>query len=413
MEHRRGYECIQISCLCRCPEGTCCEQGIRQSGIAPVSVQQTFYRFEVAMKFCVLKPVVWNTRQYKGPCGSIHRGKNFVAEKGYGHEEWNNSPSMKHENVAYFHSESLGTRRKKATGNLCIIFIANYKSVTYIVGCAAGVSENNEGEEMECIAKKLNKYEKIYELWNVPIVKEKFDNNFEEFKRYWNDDYLWIRWSCPMPLFHWFEPPIRLDIAKVTQKQRVVTMFSSYQDIPKEVALDLLSTNLGDGHPILTWLTEGDFENTENKPSDTQKEKYDRVKRKSGSNRPAQSFYDYWVLGKREIYPKHSILQDAFVSHLKSSGIEYRQNINYIDLIYKDKNRTTLVEVKPCAGVGTKYAIRMAIGQLLEYKYNFKDNMVQMHIVLDEKPTEEEIGFVKSIGMLLSYRTEEGVFVDC
>lgn len=111
------------------------------------------------MKFCILKPIAWNDRGYTAPCGAISTGDNFVNENGYGHEEWNNSPTMKHEGRAYFHSEAKDALAKKAQGNMCIILIAAHEGKNYIVGVAAGVTSNKK-EDMPSIAKTLKKYTK-------------------------------------------------------------------------------------------------------------------------------------------------------------------------------------------------------------------------------------------------------------
>jgi len=52
-----------------------------------------------------------------------------------------------------------------------------------------------------------------------------------------------------------------------------------------------------------------------------------------------------------------------------------------------------------------RYAIRAAIGQLLEYRFKHKGNE-PLEIVLGKKPTTGEIAFVTSLGMSLSYWDE-------
>jgi hypothetical protein len=114
--------------------------------------------------------------------------------------------------------------------------------------------------------------------------------------------------------------------------------------------------------------------------------------------------YEYWVEGKRTVHPRHTTLQDAFVLHLKSQRITCEQNTpDYIDLMYKDKKNLIITEVKSAESVGTKYAIRAAIGQLLEYRHTIKHPSALLHIVLDKKPRKNEIEFVKSLDIILSY----------
>lgn len=77
-----------------------------------------------------------------------------------------------------------------------------------------------------------------------------------------------------------------------------------------------------------------------------------------------------------------------FVSH---RGITYHQN----NVLY-------YCEIKPTENIDTKYAIRIAIGQLLEYKF-FNDYMAIPVIVLSSRPRKKEIEFVKSFGFHLTY----------
>jgi hypothetical protein len=79
--------------------------------------------------------------------------------------------------------------------------------------------------------------------------------------------------------------------------------------------------------------------------------------------------------------------------------------------MYRDKRKLIIAEVKPVESVGTKYAIRAAVGQLLEYRYTIGQLSALLHIVLDEKPKKNEINFVKSLGLMLSYKRKSGKFV--
>jgi hypothetical protein len=366
------------------------------------------------MKFCILKPIAWNDNGYKAPCGALSAGDNFVNDNGYGHEEWNNTPGMKHEGRAYFHSEAKDALAKKAQGNMCILLIAAYESENYIVGAAAGVTANKK-EDIPSIAKTLNIYEKWKEIWALPLVQEKFKGNKKDFMEHWKKHYQWINWSCPEYLFHWFSKPILFDPKKVTEKKYVIKMFSGWQYVSPAIVLDLLDGALPAKHPIFEWLLDGDFEEGSTTPNKDQTGKYSKKKNSSGrkgSNRPTEMLYEYWVEGKRTAHPRHSTLQDAFVLHLKSQGITCEQNTpDYIDLMYMDKKKLVITEVKPAESVGTKYAIRAAVGQLFEYRHTISEPTALLHIVLDEKPKKNEVKFVQSLGFILSYKDKSGKFI--
>lgn len=153
-------------------------------------------------------------------------------------------------------------------------------------------------------------------------------------------------------------------------------------------------------------------------PDATQAEDFPKIMENSGrggANRPTEMLYEYMVEGKRTVHPLHTVLQNDFVSHLKSQGVECEQNTHeYIDILYKNKGLSVIAEVKPAESVGTKYAIRAAIGQLFEYRYTYNKSysaIPLLHIVLDKKPEENEIEFVKSLGIILSYKDESDAFV--
>ena len=365
-------------------------------------------------KFCILKPITWNNNGYEAPCGARSTGKNFVSKYGYGHEEWNNHPSMQYDGRAYFHSEAKGTLLEEAHENMCILLIASHNGTSYIVGVGAQVTANSS-DDMSVIAKILNVYDRWQEVWTLPIVQKKFNGNENKFLTHWKENYEWIRWSCPKTLYHWFSTPVPIVTSKVTDKQRVVAMFGSYQLISPSVALDLLDGALPPTHPILSWLGEGEFLDGTIPPSKTQKKNYSNFvnqnKARNGSNRPSDTSYTYWIEGNRTVNPKHATLQAAFVLYLESQGITCEQNTpDYIDLMYKYKKKLVITEVKPAKSVGTKYAIRSAIGQLLEYRHTIKQPSAVLHIVLDEKPKKNEIEFVQSLGFILSYKEKSNKF---
>lgn len=365
-------------------------------------------------KFCVLKPIVWNTANYQAPCGARSSGENFVNQYGYGHEEWNNHSSMRYKGRVYFHSEPIG-KLPNVDGNLCILLIAAHEGTSYIVGVGAQVAANSK-EDRRSIAKILNVYDRWQDIWAVSLVQKKFGGDKQKFLEHWENNYEWIKWSCPESHFHWFKEPIPIITSKVTDKQRVISMFSSYQCISPAIAVDLLTGILPQTHPIFDWLTDGDFEEGNSTPNRTQKRNYKRQiganAKRRGSNRPTDEMYEYLLVeGKRVVNPKHAPLQAAFVLHLQAQELACEENTpEYIDILYKDKERLVITEIKPAQSVGTKYAIRAAVGQLLEYRHALKQPTALLHIVLDEKPKENEIKFVKSLGFLLSYKEKSGGF---
>jgi hypothetical protein len=119
-------------------------------------------------------------------------------------------------------------------------------------------------------------------------------------------------------------------------------------------------------------------------------------------NAPTDRSFQYWVEGKRSVEPLHDRLQARFVEYLKTQRIIYRENDDYIDVQYSAGGRKVFCEIKPTEKVATRYAIRAAIGQLLEYQFKHKSDAL-LEMVLGSKPRPNEIAFVRSLGFSLKY----------
>jgi hypothetical protein len=104
------------------------------------------------------------------------------------------------------------------------------------------------------------------------------------------------------------------------------------------------------------------------------------------------------------ITPEHSTLQTRFERFLAVDGAtELRPNVASVDLRYRDANKgAILVEIKPCDRANARYAIRTAIGQLLDYRQRAKDNACLL-IVLETRPTEEDRLLATSNGFGIGY----------
>jgi hypothetical protein len=70
------------------------------------------------------------------------------------------------------------------------------------------------------------------------------------------------------------------------------------------------------------------------------------------------------------INPSHDLLQRNFEAFLASRGVtDLHPNLANVDLRYRDPaNVFVLAEIKPCDSQCIRFAIRTAIGQLLDYK---------------------------------------------
>jgi hypothetical protein len=366
-------------------------------------------------KVVFLKPIVWNEKKYKGPSESLPRYKRFIGRDegsyptyhGFGHEEWNNNKRI-WRGYQVFHTEK--TKRLfdySSEGELAILMISSNKGSQYAVGIACNVYHNTD-EEMKLISKDLNIYDYWKELWKLDKVKCCFNEDKGRFLNEWKQDHEWIAWKCPPEFFYWFKSPILLDPQQIIKgKKRLTTMYGRWQGIRREDALSIINRHIPRDHKIREWLTNGEFDNNilpEELRKKPQKSSKSLQKRYGGySNRPTDRIYQYWVEGIRTAEPLHARLQAKYVDFLRQEGVkDLTPDQNYIDIQYKKGKDNFFTEIKPTEKVQAKYAIRIAIGQLLEYQFNFNIT-AKLEIVISSKPDRNEINLLKHLGIYLTY----------
>lgn len=113
-----------------------------------------------------------------------------------------------------------------------------------------------------------------------------------------------------------------------------------------------------------------------------------------GRNSPgaaADPYVQYVQAYEAWITPMHKNLQEKFERFLENNGAtEVQPDVASVDLRYRDAQRgAVLVEVKPCERASARYAIRTAIGQLLDYRQRASGDE-SLLIVLEVKPDEED-----------------------
>lgn len=355
------------------------------------------------MRNCIIKPIVWNTYDYERPSGYGWQS-GYPKENGFGHEEWNNNANMIWQGWRVFHAQSLTELADfSEKGNLLMLMIASREGEQVAVGIAAGVYHNSE-DEMKYISKDLRFIERENELWAVKTVQKAF-NSQKELSSFWKKQHTHMQWKCRPELFYWFPTPIPLTPLEITGKQKLVTMYGSYQQVSPETLSQIIEGHLPKNHDIWCWLAKKDFTRPDEQnilahpPSDTLASK----RKGTGSNAPTKAPIKYWVYGNRTAEPHHALLQSRYVNFLKNSGMEPIEDKNYIDVQYTSlTNEKYFVEIKPTETVATKYAIRAAIGQLFEYQYT-NDRNAKLEIVLGSKPTQSEVDFVKNLNIAITY----------
>ncbi len=358
------------------------------------------------MKLAILKPIMWNDNGYIRPAG-YPSTSGYSHDNGYGHEEWNGNPDWTWNVFRVFHTETQPKLDAASlTGDLGMVMIAAHEKKAFALGVATNVYANTESD-MAIIAEDLGIFGQAERVWNLQTVKNAFNQDRAAFDAHWEEKYKWIRWRCPQDQYYWFPQPILLAPNRISGKTRLAMHHSRYTLTTPEVLLDIIDEHLpNDRMAIRDWLSFGDFSQPEDYKSTSQTEgTKKRLRIQKRRNAPTDRRFQYWVEGNRSVEPLHYFLQARFVAHLKAKGIDPKENDAFIDVKYTVDQRTTFCEIKPTDNVETRYAIRAAIGQLLEYRFKHKGNEA-LEIVLGKKPTTGEIAFVTSLGMSLSYWDE-------
>jgi len=109
------------------------------------------------------------------------------------------------------------------------------------------------------------------------------------------------------------------------------------------------------------------------------------------------------------ITPRHNALQDRFERFLSCNGAtDLRPNVASVDLRYCDgRCGQVLAEIKPCDSESTRYAIRTAMGQLLDYRQRARDD-VSLLVVVEVKPCDEDLALAISNGFGIAFPSKRG-----
>ena len=182
----------------------------------------------------VIKPIVWNSIGYTGPCGP-RSYSGFPSEHGYGGEEWNNSLENRYvedgETFCVFHIEgSVGDVLTLSDRPDIMLMVASHGQ-QYLFGIAIGAEPVPILQRKKLIA-SLGLQNRWREIWDVSLVRRKYDDNQEEFEDHWKKTSPnSLNWKCAKNNYFWFERPVELDVTKVTGKNKFVTHYNRHQPI--------------------------------------------------------------------------------------------------------------------------------------------------------------------------------------
>lgn len=366
-------------------------------------------------KFAVaVKPLLWSLNGYDGPSSPRVAG-GFVRRHGFGGEEWNGRGNRIWKGQRVFHTETKDKLDLYASyGHLGLVMIAMRDDVQYIVGVACGVRANNEGD-LASILRHAAFKNSLDELWNASAVRARYAS-ISALKKDFPAGFDTPRWRCPSDYFHWFEEPIPLPKDPLGfGKEVLAKMHNNYQAIRPEHALKLLDAHLPADSLIRHWFIEGEFDEAflpryvRGKPGQTSSERADNF----GSPASTDPYTRYLRMKEIRVTPEHHLLEKAFLAFLETLGATaIVQNKNAIDVRFDLATRGHVIaELKPAVAGHTKYPIRFAVGQVLEYRH-FQSPNAHPLVVLGAKPKPEEIKFCRSLGISLAWKTTEAFVIQ-
>lgn len=355
-------------------------------------------------KMVVLKPVVWNDNGYTWPAG-LPAGSGYSQDHGYGHEEWNGRSDWVWDGWKVFHTQSKGRMHDYAVaGQLGIVMTTMNAGRFFAVGVGCNVYENSDADNLK-IAGALDLPAYVDDLWSVPAIRERKGSR-RAFNRHWRD-HMHVNWKCPQSHFAWFGRPILIVpnelIPADPPRQAVVKMHGSYQAIRPDQALSIVRRGLAPDHSIVGWLSTDDFDPVRNRSV------RDAPPPKGGTRSaatPVDAVRRYIEEYELVVSPRHHILQRDFEQFLRSGGLKsVHANLDRVDLRFTSpEHGNVLVEIKPTDPSTVRFAIRSAMGQLLDYRQRASGDSGLL-IVVDDEPTAEDMNLAFVNGFALAWRS--------
>lgn len=129
--------------------------------------------------------------------------------------------------------------------------------------------------------------------------------------------------------------------------------------------------------------------------------------KKNSPDTASDPYIRYVQENEIHISPRHNLLQTRFEAFLTTTDARRVQaNLGSVDLRYHDPTRgSVLVEVKPCEEASARYAIRTAMGQLLDYRHRTNEDPAVL-IVVEVEPRVEDQALAISNGFGIAYPAE-------
>ncbi len=321
----------------------------------------------------MLQRVVWNTDGWCRPSGKT-RDAGWAKEHGFGHEEWNFQidDALHDEILGYIYYQSTPKRLEQLGNRFDVAFFTRDPDAKswWIIGAWKGACLIPEDE--------VTRFDRWYEQRGI------YTRRAREIAAAVNSLSLkeanveartglterWTRWTVPV---------------------------QGVQPLPRSqwIALDPHSVGLRFRRP--TFLKKWPIPATAPAPK---VERAPRWAYDAGTSEQVPLAEDGYLRAglsaQKWICQRHAMLSNALCRWLRANGYTgVRQEDAWVDLRFRRGATTYMAELKVCAGVPTRHAIREALGQLLEYNhYGWRTAHDVWWIVLDRAPNQTDCEYL-------------------
>jgi len=185
-------------------------------------------------------------------------------------------------------------------------------------------------------------------------------------------------------------------------------MYGRFQAIRQDQALAIVENFLPSESPIITWLSTGHFDEKAIAPkTKTFGKPTPSLSGSTGGSLPPPSdpYVRYFEKFEVQVSPRHHVLQERFKKHIQSAGAtSIASDKGGVDIQFElSGHGHVLAEVKPCERADGRFAVRTAMGQLLDYRHRHSNQAAALLVVLKTRPPDEDIDLALSNRFGISY----------
>lgn len=349
----------------------------------------------------IFQRLCWNTKKWMQPAGELERsqGDSFVQKHGIGAEEWNFSKQYTFLSDSYFYlGWNWGKNREVElleNGNLFDIvwWARDLHKNDYIVAetkSARLITASERDEYVKFISRRGRTDERISQsLRAIHKAKKNGARLIDE----------WQRSDFKRPLGDAGQI-VRGGYVNATAKhenvevlKRPIPLMNKVFKGGKNLSYHYRTPNIFEDK----LLVDLDFLLGRRRQRKTVKK---ARKNNSGTGRltppsPAEiKYFERWISGKRE-QRERRLVKDFHYWFKNECGDEIVFEKNRIDIVLKNKRVSMMLEAKSVRENKTTFAIRLAIGQILEYNlYPGNNNYKKWCILIDQKPSKLDFKYI-------------------